>query len=253
MRFTGFWLQRTPHWILKSFESRWILTFKSPWILTVENAMGWLRLVGSLKLQVSYAEYSLFNRALLQKRRRIWSSLLIVATAYSICHVQWLWGLHSVFQAFWPGISRHYQGAQEELFAIQIDSQCSTHCSIYLLIRLQADLRESYNYVCIIYIYIYMYICTYICIYIYMYICTYICIRFSQRPVISLDYWVAPAEHDANPKNSQKTVHCCIYPTIRLHADFREFWPLISRDYGAPSEYFANQTNPQKIVAKSTL
>jgi len=164
MRFTGFWLQRTPHWILKSFESRWILTFKSPWILTVENAMGWLRLVGSLKLQVSYAEYSLFNRALLQKRRRIWSSLLIVATAYSICHVQWLWGLHSVFQAFWPGISRHYQGAQEELFAIQIDSQCSTHCSIYLLIRLQADLRESYNYVCIIYIY------TYISIYVYLYI-----------------------------------------------------------------------------------
>jgi len=31
-------------------------------------AMGWLRLVGSLKLQVSSAEYSLFNRALLQKR-----------------------------------------------------------------------------------------------------------------------------------------------------------------------------------------
>jgi len=30
--------------------------------------MGWLRLVGSLKLQVSFAEYSLFYRALLQKR-----------------------------------------------------------------------------------------------------------------------------------------------------------------------------------------
>jgi len=30
--------------------------------------MGWLRLVGSLKLQVSFAEYHLFYRALLQKR-----------------------------------------------------------------------------------------------------------------------------------------------------------------------------------------
>jgi len=31
-------------------------------------AMGWLRLVGSIKLQVSFAEYCLLHRALLQKR-----------------------------------------------------------------------------------------------------------------------------------------------------------------------------------------
>ena len=37
-------------------------------------------LVGSLKLQVSFAEYSLFYRALLQKRHIILRSLLIVAT-----------------------------------------------------------------------------------------------------------------------------------------------------------------------------
>jgi len=36
--------------------------------------MGWLRLAGSLKLDVSFAEYRLFNRALLQKRPIIcWS------------------------------------------------------------------------------------------------------------------------------------------------------------------------------------
>ena len=29
--------------------------------------MGWLRLVGSIKLQVSFAEYSLFYKALLQR------------------------------------------------------------------------------------------------------------------------------------------------------------------------------------------
>jgi len=44
--------------------------------------MGWLRLVGSLKVQVSFAEYSLFYRALLQKRPIILRSLLIVANTY---------------------------------------------------------------------------------------------------------------------------------------------------------------------------
>ena len=44
---------------------------------------GWLRLVGSLKWDVSFAEYSLFYKVLLQKRRIILRSLLIVATPYS--------------------------------------------------------------------------------------------------------------------------------------------------------------------------
>ena len=39
--------------------------------------MGWLRLVGSLVLQASFAEYRLFYRALLQKTPRILRSLLI--------------------------------------------------------------------------------------------------------------------------------------------------------------------------------
>jgi len=47
-----------------------------------DEAMGWLRLVGSVQLQVSFAEYSLFYRALLQKRPIILRSLLIVATPY---------------------------------------------------------------------------------------------------------------------------------------------------------------------------
>jgi len=55
--------------------------------------MGWLRLVGSLKLQVSFAEYHLFYRVLLQKRPIILRSLPIVATPYvdtftnMICHI----------------------------------------------------------------------------------------------------------------------------------------------------------------------
>ena len=48
----------------------------------VQMGMGWLRLVASLKLQVSIAEYSLFYRALVQKRSIFLMSLLIVATPY---------------------------------------------------------------------------------------------------------------------------------------------------------------------------
>jgi len=44
--------------------------------------MGWLRLVGSLKSWVSFTEYSLFYRALLQKRPIILRSLLDVLTPY---------------------------------------------------------------------------------------------------------------------------------------------------------------------------
>ena len=44
------------------------------------STVGWLRFVGSFKLWVSFAEYRLFYRALLQKRRMILRSLLIVAS-----------------------------------------------------------------------------------------------------------------------------------------------------------------------------
>jgi len=47
-------------------------------------SMGWLRSVGSIKLQVSLAEYRLFYRALLQKRPII---LLILLTKATPCHL----------------------------------------------------------------------------------------------------------------------------------------------------------------------
>jgi len=61
--------------------------------------MGWLRLVGPLKIYVSFAEHHLFYRALFQKRPIIWRSPLIVATLYRLitvyshtlhtCHHRW--------------------------------------------------------------------------------------------------------------------------------------------------------------------
>jgi len=55
--------------------------------------MGWLRLVGSLKLQVSFAEYRLFYRALLQKRPLFLRSLPIVATPYALIRLLRKWYL----------------------------------------------------------------------------------------------------------------------------------------------------------------
>jgi len=51
-------------------------------VLSWRIHMGWLRLVGSLNWYVAFAEYSLFYRALLQKRPMILGSLLIGATPY---------------------------------------------------------------------------------------------------------------------------------------------------------------------------
>ena len=46
--------------------------------------MGWRRSVGSIKLQVTFAEYRLLVRALLQKRPIILSILLTEATPYHL-------------------------------------------------------------------------------------------------------------------------------------------------------------------------
>jgi len=63
--------------------------------------MGWLRLVGSLKWQVCFAEYHLFYRALSQKRPIILRSLLIVATPH-ISYVEYETRTLCVFVAKQP-------------------------------------------------------------------------------------------------------------------------------------------------------
>jgi len=81
------------HWWIKFNLTN--LTFISPSLLPPhlnrgaggarQQPMGWLRLVGSIKLQVSFAEYRLFYRALLQKRPVILSIQLTEATP----HMYW--------------------------------------------------------------------------------------------------------------------------------------------------------------------
>jgi len=63
-------------------ESNNIFRLMSTEFFSIFSAMGWLWLAGSLKLYVSFAQYSLFYRALLQKKPKILGSLLIVATPY---------------------------------------------------------------------------------------------------------------------------------------------------------------------------
>jgi len=67
------------HWTIFTISHRYFFG-----ILSTSIGMGWLRLVDSLKLQVSFAEYRQFYRALLQKRPIVLRSLLIEATPYTM-------------------------------------------------------------------------------------------------------------------------------------------------------------------------
>jgi len=109
--------------------------------------MGWLRSVGSIKLYVSFAEYRLFYRTLLQKRPVIVSILLTEATPHP----------------------KSLRNRHRQIYDIQI------HIYIY------TDIYLQYRYVSIfiysnyidthIYIYVYVYTHTFIHICTYSHVC----------------------------------------------------------------------------------
>jgi len=74
-------------WIFVTVWWRSELTANIDWDVAAVCGMGWLRLVGSSKLYVSFAEYSLFYRTLLQKRPMLLNSLLVVATPWALLNV----------------------------------------------------------------------------------------------------------------------------------------------------------------------
>ena len=84
--------------------------------------MGWLRWVGSFKLQVSFAEHSLFYRALLQMRPVIWRSLLIVASPES-CRVWRCVGFRRLFE-----VCYHRRVRQSVWYAH--DYECDNVCDM---------------------------------------------------------------------------------------------------------------------------
>jgi len=71
------WIRLITHTNEACHTHEWVISVKS---ISHATHMGWLRLVGSLKSYVSFAEYHLFYRALLQKRPTILRSPLVEAT-----------------------------------------------------------------------------------------------------------------------------------------------------------------------------
>ena len=89
----------------------------------VESHMGWLQLVGSLKLQVSFAKEPYQRDYILQKRPIFLRSLLIVATPY----IQMIRVSSSVFRLR-MNESMHLQGATQCVAVCCSVLQCSAVC-----------------------------------------------------------------------------------------------------------------------------
>jgi len=79
---------RTYEWVMLHIWMRHVTHMSEschtcvPWPIHLAMNMGWLRLVGSLKLYVSFAKDPYKRDDILQQRPIIWRSLLIVATLY---------------------------------------------------------------------------------------------------------------------------------------------------------------------------
>jgi len=141
----------------------------------VVKTMRCLRLVGSMKFYVSFPEYSLFYRALLQKRPIILRSLLIVFTAYWIYCIQ---RLRADFWLVWNCISQTSPNSAH--FWIDRDQK------YYVL------LGQTSNQLGLVDLYVHRYVHTYIYIFIYIYTYIYVltykytCIASSKIALRSL-------------------------------------------------------------------
>ena len=142
--------------------------------------MGWLRSVGSIKLQVSFAEYHLFYRSLLQKRPMILSILLTKATPYWVVCILTLLPLRCP-----SGRSLRYVFVHVCVCMCMCTYMCICICVcmyvcicvyaytvVYLYIDLVATslLVWAITQVCIctcmcMYVHVYMYVCVYVCMY----------------------------------------------------------------------------------------
>jgi len=153
---------------------------------TATQTMGWLRLVGSLKLQVSLAKETYKTDYILQKRPVILRSLLIVATPYC----EWL-----PFSSTWA----------ERLYTYIIICMCMIYVYVYIYVYVLYNNMYVYHFcicvyvciyicihirsyvhahvsicMCIISVYVYMYVYIYVYIYVHMYthMCLYVCVSF---------------------------------------------------------------------------
>ena len=145
--------------------------------------MGWLRLVGSSKLQVSFAEYRLFYRALLQKRPVISPVCMhaCIHTCMESINIYLRLRLH---------ICRDFVGE-----CVHSNSFACLHACLFVYLYvccMYVCIKNGYvcqftrvyrvnSYACMlaclytyIYMYIYMYMYVRVCVYMYIYICIYL-------------------------------------------------------------------------------
>jgi len=107
--------------------------------------MGWLRLVGSLKLKVSFAECLLFYRALLQKRPIVLRSLQIVATplyvppTMSIVANQFSYA--HIYIYIGPSVTQFWDAAESVEAADHVNS--AGICILFDLIGYTSDHRQD--------------------------------------------------------------------------------------------------------------
>jgi len=166
--------------------------------------MGWLRLVGCLKMQVSLQNKGLFCRALLQKRPIFLSILLIVATPYQthishttishISHTTITYCYQSHARTIHPHACTGTSQAQHRHMHRHIHTctyaniRARACILIYVVhtcprtvgaLKIQLSTKSTglwYSFlICTrecscVYIYVYMYICIYVYIYIYLFI-----------------------------------------------------------------------------------
>jgi len=173
-------------------------------ITLIHFFMGWLQSVGSMKSQVSFAEYRLFYRALLQKRLIISSILLTEATPYEI--ETSLSGTCTLFRMYASDLSictcthaggqdtgiaiphvsiphmhavavanhrtrRTYLSHLLSVFRSRTGSRSDTTHSPFPLISVSGTLFLSFSLFCSLSLLLsYIYTCMYIYIYIYIYI-----------------------------------------------------------------------------------
>ena len=127
--------------------------------------MGWLRLVGSLKLQVSFAKEPYKRDDILQKRPIILRSLLIVATPYACMRV---------FVCVWHRDQAKFR--REESCAVVVGSAPIRECACIHEYKCMNVYMRINSFICeCMYVCMSEYKCMFMCSHVWMYVGLHVC------------------------------------------------------------------------------
>ena len=136
-----------------------------------QTSLEWLWLVGSLKTYVSFAEFSLFHRALLQKRPMFLGSPQTPSSKLNMTELLWSCDLESPRAAISMSFDHHIScSSWWGQSSISILTHFYTYCLFPFFCRHTLDIHASWRHTldgeCM---YIYIYVCIYMYVYIYIY------------------------------------------------------------------------------------